>query len=257
MVQLSLELAVIPHKIENALINQRALDGYVDATAMCKASGKEFGHYYENKTTKAFLAELSTVIGIPITQLVYRIQGGRSELQGTWVHPDVAINLGQWCSPKFAVAVSQWVREWITGKSKVANFPYHIQRYLANRSEIPPTHFSMLNEMIFALIAPLEDAGYTVPETMVPDISEGKMFCKWLRDEKKIDTDSLPTYEHRYQDGRICYPKLYPNAVLADFRKHFHEVWLPKKAVSYFTEKDKKALQFLSKLLPAPNDDKK
>ena len=127
------DLAVIPHKIENALINQRALDGYVDATAMCKASGKEFGHYYENKTTKAFLAELSTVIGIPITQPVYRIQGGRAELQGTWVHPDVAINLGQWCSPKFAVAVSQWVREWITGKSKIAIFLNDVQRKKAKK----------------------------------------------------------------------------------------------------------------------------
>lgn len=175
MVQLSLQYSVIPHKIDNELINQRALDGYVDATAMCKASGKEFGHYYENKTTKAFLLELSTVLGIPTTELVYRIQGGRPELQGTWVHPDVAINLGQWCSPKFAVAVSQWVRDWVTGKVK-AELPYHIRRYLANRTEIPPTHFSMLNEMIFALIAPLEGDGYTMPDDMVPDISAGRMF---------------------------------------------------------------------------------
>jgi len=123
---------------------------------------------------------------------------------------------------------------------------------MANRSEIPPTHFSMLNEMLFALIAPLEDAGYTVPETMVPDISAGIMFCKWLRDEKGIDTDTLPTYRHVYEDGRVCYPKLYPNSVLADFRKHFHEVWLPKKARDYFTDRDPKALQYLPKLLPAP-----
>jgi len=47
MVQLSLQYSVIQHKIDNELVNQRALDGYVDATAMCKASGKEFGHYYE------------------------------------------------------------------------------------------------------------------------------------------------------------------------------------------------------------------
>ena len=104
--------------------------------------------------------------------------------------------------------------------------------------------------MIFALIAPLEAAGYTIPDDMVPDISAGKMFCKWLREEKDIDTDSLPTYRHEFADGRIVYPKLYPNEVLADFRNHFHKVWLPLKAEKYFKERDPKAIEYLPKLLP-------
>jgi len=245
------ELALIPHKVENFLINQRAVDGYINATAMCQAVGKKLGHYLENKTTQDYLAELSRDIGIPISGLVIIIKGGIVDVQGTWVHPEVAIHLGQWCSPKFAVQVSRWVREWSTGKSKPHNIPYHIQRYMANRSEIPHTHFSMLNEMIFALIAPLEAAGYTIPDDMVPDISAGKMFCKWLREEKDIDTDSLPTYRHEFADGRIVYPKLYPNEVLADFRNHFHKVWLPTKAEKYFKERDPKAIEYLPKLLPA------
>jgi hypothetical protein len=249
---MQLELALIPHEVENTLINQRAVDGYVNATAMCKAVGKLFADYSRLKTTQEFMKELSTATGIPIAELIQTLMGGISDAQGTWVHPDVAINLGQWCSPKFAVAVSQWVREWATGKSKPQNLPYHIQRYMANREAIPPTHFSMLNEMIFALIAPLEIAGYTFPEEMVPDISAGKMFCKWLREEKSIDTNLLPTYRHEYGDGRIVYPKLYPNEVLADFRKHFHKVWLPTKAEKYFKERDAKAIQYLPKLLPPP-----
>lgn len=247
-----LELALIPHSEANTVIYQRAVDGYVNATAMCKAVNKNFADYARNANAQAFLAELSSVMGIPITELIQTLRGGNPAYQGTWVHPDVAINLGQWCSPKFAVAVSKWVREWLTGKSKPTNLPYHVQRYIANRSEIPTTHFSMLHEMVFALIAPLESAGYVLPENMVPDISEGKMFCKWLRDEKDIDTDQLPTYNHVYPDGRIVKAKLYPNELLADFRKHFHEVWLPKKAVEYFELRDKQALNHLSKLLPKP-----
>lgn len=246
---MQLSLSLIPHKVENSLIHQRAVDGYVNATAMCKAVGKQFNDYTRIGPTKEFLAELSSETGIPVSELIQTLKGGDVSLQGSWVHPDVAINLGQWCSPKFAVAVSQWVREWITGKFR-ANLPYHIERYIANRSEIPITHFSMLNEMIFALIAPLESSGYTLPDNMVPDISEGRMFCKWLRDEKGIDTDSLPIYRHVYADGRVVYPRLYPNEVLADFRKHFHEIWLPKKSEKYFAERDPKALQFLPKLLP-------
>jgi hypothetical protein len=248
MVQL--ELALITHTIEDAMVNQRAVDGYVNATAMCKAVGKMFNDYHRLSTTKAFLQELSGSTGIPVDQLVHTITAGPNDMRGTWVHPDVAINLGQWCSPKFAVAVSRWVREWASGKVMIPTLPYHIQRYMANRNEIPVTHFSMLNEMIFALIAPLESAGYTIPEHMVPDISAGKMFCKWLRDTKGIDTNLLPTYCHVYEDGRAVYPKLYPNSVLADFRKHFHEVWLPLKASNYFGERDPKALSYLPKILP-------
>lgn len=248
-----MKFEVIVHEVASTLIPQRAVDGYVNATAMCKAAGKQFKHYNENVTTKEFLAELSSVVGIPTTDLVITLQGGRPELQGTWVHPNVAINLGQWCSPKFAVAVAQWVQEWITGSLKPATLPYHIQRYLANRSAIPPTHFSMLNEMIFALIGPLESEGYTLPDDMIPDISTGRMFCRWLREEKGIDTDALPTYRHEYADGRVVNPKLYPNSVLADFRDYFHNQWLANRATDYFAERDVKALEYLPKILPPPS----
>src|ERR1700733_2754279 len=97
-----LMFSIIPHEVDGNLINQRAVDGYVNATAMCKAVGKNFADYRRLLNTEAFLKELSSVVGIPITQLVYSFQGGNPQSQGTWVHPDVAINLGQWCSPKFA-----------------------------------------------------------------------------------------------------------------------------------------------------------
>lgn len=251
---IQLELALIHHEVDNTLILQRAVDGYVNATAMCKAVGKNFADYRRLGATEAFLTELAGSMGIPIDLLVITKNTDRNEERGTWVHPDVAINLGQWCSPKFAVAVSRWVRDWISGKSRAA-LPYHIQRYMANMSEVPHTHFSILNEIIFGLIAPLEAKGYTLPDKMVPDISQGKMFCKWLRDVKGIDTDTLPTYRHSYGDGRVVAPKLYPLAVLEDFRRHFMEVWLPLRAPQYFRERSPEALPYLQEIilaLPAP-----
>lgn len=245
-------LALISHEIEGKLVHQRAVDGYVNATAMCSAVGKLFADYRRLKATEEFLQELASDMGIPISQLVLSLKGNSSVYQqGTWIHPDVAVHLGQWCSPKFAVAVSRWVRDWMAGKMGTGKMPYHIERYMANRKEIPSTHFSMLNEMIFALIAPLESEGYRLPETMVPDISMGIMFCKFLREKKGVDTSKLPTYQHLYADGRVVEAKLYPNSVLADFRRHFNEEWLPNRAVDYFEERDSTAVPHLRKLLPS------
>ncbi|MDI2112058.1 KilA-N domain-containing protein [Commensalibacter nepenthis] len=139
-----LDLPLIQRQENNVLISQRAYDGYINATAMCKAASKEFKHYNSLSTTKAFVQELSSVVGIPTTELIQSIQGGVPTLQGTWVHPQVAINLGQWASPKFAVLVSKWVLEWMQGgEKKHSTLPWHIRRYLINREKIPPTHFSI------------------------------------------------------------------------------------------------------------------
>lgn len=246
-----LMFAVIPHEIDGKLVEQRAIDGYVNATAMCGAVGKQFNDYRRLKSTEEFLWELASDTGIPVSQLVISFKGNTASFQqGTWIHPDVAIHLGQWCSPKFAVAVARWVRDWMSGKTGKTKLPYHIERYMANRSKIPHTHFSILNEMIFGLVGQMEKDGYTLPDKLIPDISMGLMFCKWLRTVKGIDTNKLPTYKHKYQDGRIVDAKLYPNSVLADFRTHFHEEWLPKRAIEYFSVRDPKALPFLQKLLP-------
>lgn len=251
-----MQISLIPHMCENSLVMQRAHDGYINATAMCQATGKQFHDYFRIGPTQAFLSELESETGIPVSELVISIKGGDVSQQGTWVHPQVAINLGQWCSAKFAVAVSRWVMEWTTGQVKIPGLPYHVSRYLANRSEVPPTHFSMLNEMLFALIAPLEEAGYTMPDHMIPDISMGRMFCAWLRKEKGIDTDVFPVYPHTYANGKQVMAKLYPNELLADVRLYFRDKWMPERAMEYFKERDPAALPHLPKLLgPAAQDD--
>lgn len=242
-------LSLIPHIHEGDVICQRITDGYINATAMCKAAGKLFADYARLKSTSDFLEELSTDMGITISKLIQQLKGGVPALQGTWVHPDVAIHLAQWLSPKFAVQVSRWVREWLTGGKKPTVLPYHLQRYMVNRDRVPPEYFSIYNELTIRLIAPLETQGYTLPDKMVPDISNGRMFCQWLREVKGIDTDALPKYIHQYPDGRQVEAKLYPIDILPDFIRHFYDVWLPKRAMAYFKERDPAALPYLPKLL--------
>jgi hypothetical protein len=114
-----LPLPLIEREHANTLIRQRAKDGYINATAMCKAANRPWSRYWEVKTSKDFAAALSADLGIPISELVQSVSGGTPELQGTWVHPQVAIHLAQWLSPQFAVQVTQWVFEWISGGPKV------------------------------------------------------------------------------------------------------------------------------------------
>lgn len=245
-------MKLIEHEIQGNPVPQRQSDGYINATAMCRIAGKLWGHYRENAQSQAFLAALASDIGIPISELVKSVKGGDTRLQGTWVHPQVAIHLAQWLSPEFAVRVSRWVYEWLSHGGQQSGYSYHLKRYTTNMQNVPYGHWSMLQEMMIGLIGPMESRGYILPENMLPDISEGRMFCKFLRDQQGLDTDALPTYRHDFEDGRVVYPKAYPNILLPAFRAHFFEVWLPNKSLDYFKHKDPKALEFLPYLLKKP-----
>ena len=180
-------------------------------------------------------------------------KGGNDHLrQGTWVHPKVAIHLGQWLSPAFSVQVTNWVFDWMQGKAQ-SYMPVHVQRYLKNKSKIPHTHFSMLNEIYLNLLAPLEESGVIPPDRIMPDISTGRMFSGFLR-AKGIDPGQFPNYEHEFADeSRMpVQARLYPIEYLADFRAYFHETWLPQRAEGYFTERFRKALPFLPTILELP-----
>ena len=174
------------------------------------------------------------------------IKGGNDKVgQGTWVHPHVAVNLGQWLSPQFAVKVSAWVANWMMGKT-TPHMPVHVQRFLKNRAKIPHTHFSMLNEIYLSLFATLEDYGIIPPDNMMPDISTGRMFSGFLR-TKGIQPEGFPNYEHEFADStrQPVQARLYPIEYLADFRKYFHEVWLPERAEGYFKQRFPKAVPYL------------
>lgn len=243
-------LSLIPHQVQNSIVDQRAEDGYINATAMCHAAGKKIAHYLENVGTQAYLQELSTDIGIPISELVQSVKGGAPQLQGSWVHPQVAIHLAQWLSPKFAVQVSKWVYEWLSGKkSGPVQLPYHLQRHMLNLHKIPSGHFSVLQEMTIALVAPMEAQGYRLPEKMMPDISHGRMLCQHLRDKHGVNTNALPTYKHEFPDGRVVDAKLYPVKYLGDFRVLLSEIWMTQKAAIYFKDRDPMALAALDKIL--------
>ena len=108
-------MKIINHEANGLQIGQRHEDGYINLTKMAQANGKKINDYLRLETTKAFIDELSIVTGIPVSKII-QVRRGRGDLikQGTWGHPQVAINCAQWCSAKFAVLVSDWVVQWMT-----------------------------------------------------------------------------------------------------------------------------------------------
>ncbi len=121
--------------LNNQVIMFRENDKYINATQMCKSKGKKFSDWFRLDSTKELIKELAKNIGahnnpefdksntesdagIPASQLI-DIKKGNSEKfdQGTWIHPDLAIQLAQWISPNFALKVSFWIRSlFVNGK---------------------------------------------------------------------------------------------------------------------------------------------
>ena len=116
-------------------------DGYIFATGLCKAIGKKVNGWLRLKETKKLKKTLEDNL-FRVTELEKQLnktdfqkngitknskelieiyQGGNNIYnQGTWVHPDLGLNLAQWCCPSFSLQVSKWLRELIfTGNVEI------------------------------------------------------------------------------------------------------------------------------------------
>lgn len=75
---------------------------------MCKANGKQWNDYWRTDRATAYLEALSADTGISVSNLCLSLRGGNI---GTWVHPQVAIDLARWISAPFAVWMDRWFLE--------------------------------------------------------------------------------------------------------------------------------------------------
>lgn len=97
-------------------IARRTTDGYVNATAMCRANGKEWSKYRESDRCQTYLDALAETSEIRMFDLIESRQGQGG---GTWVHPQVAVDLARWISAPFAVWMDGWFLEELERRSAV------------------------------------------------------------------------------------------------------------------------------------------
>jgi hypothetical protein len=219
---------------------------------MCKAAGKDWFDYARLGTTKAFAAELATETGIPGSELIQSVKGGNPALQGTWVHPQVAIHLAQWLSPKFAVRVTQWVYEWMSGLSPAGDAWQMFQERISLVYDSVPVGYFCIFKETSDLYATMIANGATMGAKMILDISIGGTWGSHWRDsglsERYGDRRLYPhNYPIRYPQS-LSNPQMancYPDEALPEFRRWMREEYVPHKLPSYL-----KGLVAKKKLLP-------
>jgi uncharacterized protein YaaR (DUF327 family) len=124
--------------LKNIVIEARASDNFINATQLCKAGGKEFKQWYRLDSAKALIQALKTenqVGTFPHQPLVEVICTGPNDQRGSWIHPDLAIQLAQWISPAFAIQVSRWIRELFTTGSVSLEESKELQAQLHKQSQ--------------------------------------------------------------------------------------------------------------------------
>lgn len=133
--------------------------------------------------------------------------------------------------------------------------PEFIRRFKANMHNIPKDYFSVISEMYMRLYGEFEKAGYKIPDVgkngkvLTPDISVGKCFADFLRENNSALWNKHKTYKHHFPDGRVVDAYMYPIDALPMFIRYINERWMFEKAEKYFRERDPKALEYLPKLL--------
>jgi hypothetical protein len=117
-------------------VEQRLTDGFINGTSMALAHEKKINDWFRTNDTLELFQSLMDGLGLQTNYgksrnleaarlsaskyaemfpgLVFTKSGSPELGGGTWLHPDLAIQLAQWCNKPFALQVSRWVREWMT-----------------------------------------------------------------------------------------------------------------------------------------------
>ena len=102
---------------------------------MCVAHSKDIAQWFRTKETFELFEALASNLELEINPvdlqdsyvsklsaskyseifvaLIFSKRGSPESGGGTWLHPDLAIQLAQWCNPAFAIQVSRWIQDWI------------------------------------------------------------------------------------------------------------------------------------------------
>ncbi len=132
-----------------------------------------------------------------------------------------------------------------------------IRRYNENWDHVDGGHFSVISELVWWLWGRLSHLGHIMADKapdgreLRPDVSVGRYFADYLREEHPDLADTHKMYMHKTPEGEFE-ARQYPDDLLPIFRRFVDTVWIPLYSRSYFLSRDPAALPYLPHLLPAP-----
>ncbi|GAA4338056.1 hypothetical protein GCM10023149_47820 [Mucilaginibacter gynuensis] len=133
--------------------------------------------------------------------------------------------------------------------------PNFVIRFNDNWDRTERGYFSVISELFIRIYGKFEQVGYQIPnkafdgKEIRPDVSVGRLFAQYLRDNHPNVSDTHKMYSHRFPNGMTVDARQYKNEILPIFIKFVDEVWMPECAEKYLGDRDKLALQYLPKLL--------
>jgi len=161
-------------------------------------------------------------------------------------------------------------RKWITGTviptlRRTGSFslgqsklPAFYARAAVNHDRVPVGWFSVISELIVMVPGKMELTGYNLASKapdgteLRPDVAVGRRFSRWLKENHPTVSDNYAYYHHTTPQTTIE-ARMYPDEMLALFKRYVRTVWLVEHAVDYFSPRDPSALPHLPKLLDNSN----
>ncbi|MEG4293609.1 KilA-N domain-containing protein [Microcoleus sp. C2C3] len=236
----------IEHQVGELVVTQRKIDGYISANKLTKAYQKQTGKYrnpnqwFEKDRINEFLELLSSKTGLEVYELVQKKgEGKNSEI---WIHPKLAVSFATWLSPEFEMMVSEWVEQWLfAGQAPATQEPvalhpyqrvwYERLRLFEQNTTLPPGKWCIFEE-IGKLMRKLEAKNILLHDRSTIDISVGRAWCFWLR-ENQFDTE-FEQYTHHYPDQRgEQLANVYPYDLLGKFHQWLEDTYIPEKFPEY------------------------
>ena len=125
-------------------------DVMVNATEMAKAFGKTPKDYLRTQSAQEFINALSVRLKCLTADLVKVVQGG--DIQGTWLHEDIALDFAQWLSVDFKLWCNDRIKELLkTGVTTISDEDeaiYNAMNILQKRLEASKQKVQMLESKV-------------------------------------------------------------------------------------------------------------
>ena len=103
-------------------------DAYVSVTPIAKKFNKKTADYLKLAKTQEYIKALVqklSVEGNPVTEetLVFIVQSGVPQNQGTWLHPKLVIDFARWLNPEFALWCDEQIENILKSKQTAFKMP--------------------------------------------------------------------------------------------------------------------------------------